>query len=69
LFYIAGPKSSRKNKKHVFISYSWSEKDLVYKLKDRLKVRNKIPRITTGLFGGFFFLNFYLVLKKGQMIV
>jgi hypothetical protein len=61
LFYIAGPKSSRKNKKHVFISYSWSEKELVYKLKDRLKVRKKIPRITTVFFGGVFFLNVYVV--------
>ena len=36
--FISGPKSGKKNKKHIFISYAWSEKDIVYKLKDRLKV-------------------------------
>ncbi|CAC5411830.1 unnamed protein product [Mytilus coruscus] len=29
--------SSRRSKRHIFISYAWNEKDMVYKLKDRLK--------------------------------
>ncbi|XP_060073449.1 uncharacterized protein LOC132553238 [Ylistrum balloti] len=31
------PKSGRKNKGHVFISYSWNEKDIVLKIRERLK--------------------------------
>nr|XP_022304912.1 uncharacterized protein LOC111111976 isoform X2 [Crassostrea virginica] len=31
------PKSAKKNKGHVFISYSWNEKEIVMKLRERLK--------------------------------
>ncbi|XP_071141109.1 uncharacterized protein [Mytilus edulis] len=29
--------SSKRSKRHIFISYAWNEKEMVYKLKDRLK--------------------------------
>ncbi|XP_062585822.1 uncharacterized protein LOC134247482, partial [Saccostrea cucullata] len=31
------PKSAKKNKGHVFISYSWNEKEIVMKIRERLK--------------------------------
>ncbi|KAK3095310.1 hypothetical protein FSP39_013076, partial [Pinctada imbricata] len=31
------PKSGKRNKGHVFLSYSWNEKDIVMKLRERLK--------------------------------
>lgn len=31
------PKSAKKNKGHVFISYSWNEKEIIMKLRERLK--------------------------------
>lgn len=39
--YLSGPKSAKKNKGHVFISYSWNEKEVVMKLRERLKVSSQ----------------------------
>ena len=40
-YFFTGPKSAKKNKGHVFISYSWNEKEIVMKLRERLKVSNQ----------------------------
>ena len=40
-FFVTGPKSGKKNKGHVFISYSWNEKEIVMKLRERLKVSSQ----------------------------
>lgn len=39
--YLSGPKSAKKNKGHVFISYSWNEKEVIMKLRERLKVSSQ----------------------------
>lgn len=41
IIFILGPRSAR-NKRHIFLSYSWNEKDIIYELKDRLKVGLKL---------------------------
>ncbi|XP_069101949.1 uncharacterized protein [Argopecten irradians] len=46
------PRSGKKNKGHVFISYSWNEKDIVMKIRERLKAEGLEVWIDIERMGG-----------------
>ncbi|XP_033724963.1 uncharacterized protein LOC117314961 isoform X1 [Pecten maximus] len=46
------PRSGKKNKGHVFISYSWNEKDIVLKIRERLKAEGLDVWIDIERMGG-----------------